>query len=38
MNAKEIPEIFGRQIRSLSTADFEKRTFNTNRFIKNGVY
>jgi len=38
MNIKEIDHIFSRQLRSLSTDDFEKRTFNMNRFIKNGIY
>ena len=37
MNIKEIDNIFGKQLRSLDIDDFEKRTFNLNRVIKNGI-
>ena len=34
---KENNDIFGKQLRSLDTDDFEKRTFNLRGFIKNGI-
>jgi len=37
MNVKEINEVFGKQLRQLNINDFEKRTFNLNRFIENGI-
>jgi len=36
MNVKDVSEIFGKQLRSLNTDDFEKRTFNKN--VKNGLH
>lgn len=33
----DINDIFGKQLRSLDTDDFEKRTFNLRGFIKNGI-
>tara|TARA_Y100000310_G_C20680129_1_gene815436 strand:- start:2677 stop:2784 length:108 start_codon:yes stop_codon:yes gene_type:complete len=32
-----INEVFGKQLRSLDTDDFEKRTFKLGRYIKNGI-
>tara|TARA_Y100000034_G_C6728931_1_gene322854 strand:+ start:442 stop:549 length:108 start_codon:yes stop_codon:yes gene_type:complete len=32
-----VSDIFGKQLRSLDTNDFEKRTFNLRRYIKNGI-
>jgi len=34
---KDINQIFGEQLRSLKTDDFEKRTFNLRGYIKNGI-
>jgi len=37
MNIHEISDIFGKQLRSLSMDDFEKRTFRVDKFIKHGI-
>ena len=37
MNKKEIEYIFGKQLRQLSMSDFEKRKFNFERNLKNGI-
>ena len=37
MNTKDFDEIFGKQLRQLKIDDFGKRTFNTNRYMKNGL-
>jgi len=37
MNTKEIDHIFGKQLRQLSINDFEKRVFNLNKYIENGI-